>query len=112
MDFCSNWYTLDIGIFALTESINEKSISATAIPVNSRSGKSTNKNKSAQQSQCCVRFTMNMQTSIWRFAMAFLLKKEAKRFWLGLKILYVYTQAVRHQEILLLLGGGMGQNTF
>lgn len=30
-------YTLDIGIFALTESINEKSISATAIPVDSRS---------------------------------------------------------------------------
>lgn len=30
-------FTLEIGIFALTESINEKSISATAIPVDIRS---------------------------------------------------------------------------
>ena len=32
-------FTLAIGIFALTESINEKSISATVIPVEMRSAK-------------------------------------------------------------------------
>lgn len=36
--------TMDIGIFALTESINEKSISATTIPVDSRSETQTNVN--------------------------------------------------------------------
>lgn len=37
MDIINTMLTWAIGIFDLTESINEKSISATAIPVDSRS---------------------------------------------------------------------------
>ena len=43
---CEHFYTItwEIGIFALTESINEKSMSATAMPVDSRSETPKQKN--------------------------------------------------------------------